>query len=287
MFYRFIKRFGGTYFRLRVLFGMVDIPQLTIILTTKCTLKCESCSNLMQYFLPNEHFDTSFMRLQNDMEALLSAVSSIGFVHVIGGEPLLFKELPQVMSYLAKQPQIKGVELITNGTKSFSDELLDSLCYDKTRVIISDYSTNPALIKRLKHDEILHLLKERNIKYLFYHSNSLWRDVGKIFKRNRPKELIVKNYHACKMPCISLIGGNNNTLGGIFVCPIAAGLSKLRNKEEFDGDFVSLHSKTLRKDIISFYRQDFYKACDYCPNLWEGVGEIPVALQTTRTLRLE
>ena len=285
----FLKRFGTTYVRLRLLLGFIDIPQLTIVLTTKCTLRCEGCSNLMQYFTPSDHFTTDLNSIQNDIERLLQGVSSISSIHIIGGETLLFKQLPELMHFLASKKQIKALELITNATIPFSQKLLDSLAYKKTRVIISDYSANPELTKTLRQEQILQALREHNIKHIFYHQNSLWRDMGRIYKRNRTDDENKRNFLACDIPCVTFIGADSSDKtqkGGIFVCSLASSLAKLRSQAEFAGDFVSLDSSTLSSDILRFYAQDFFKSCDYCPNKWEHSDGIPVALQTKETLTL-
>ena len=290
-----LKRVGKLYFKARVLFGFVDMPQLTLVLTTKCSLRCESCSNLMPYFNASSHFVTDIESIKQDIEALLAGISTLGSIHIIGGEPLLFKELPQVMHYLASKKQIKAIELITNATIPFSKDLLESLCYKKTRVIISDYSANVELKPILRQEVIIKSLQQKGVKYIFYHSDSLWRDTGQIYKRNRSKELIRKNFLACDIPCVTLIGAshsaqetqNGKLFGGIFICALASSLIKLRSTQEFEGDFVRLDSAQLSSDILRFYAQDFFKACDYCPNKWEESKPIPVALQTKKTLKLE
>lgn len=44
----FLKKFFlKSYFKKRVLQGKVDIPYLELVLTTKCTMRCKSCNNLM------------------------------------------------------------------------------------------------------------------------------------------------------------------------------------------------------------------------------------------------
>ena len=285
----FLKRVGKLYFKARVLFGFVDMPQLTLVLTTKCSLRCESCSNLMPYFNASSHFVTDIESIKQDIEALLAGISTLGSIHIIGGEPLLFKELPQVMHYLASKKQIKAIELITNATIPFSKDLLESLCYKKTRVIISDYSANVELKPILRQEVIIKSLQQKGVKYIFWHSNSAWRDIGTIYKRNRDEQDIVRNFIACDIPCVSLLCKDNTkeSISTISVCAIASGLIKLRSTQEFEGDFVRLDSVQLSSDILRFYAQDFFKACDYCPNKWEESKPIPVALQTKKTLKLE
>lgn len=227
--------------------------------------------------------------MQKDIQTLLANVSTIQSIHIIGGEPLLFKQLPELMHFLANQNKIKALELITNATIPFSQTLLDSLAYKKTRVIISDYSSNPKLAKTLRQEQILQALQEHKIKHIFYHQNSLWRDTGKIYKRNRADDENRRNFIACDIPCVTFIGADPNDKaqkGGIFVCALASSLAKLRSQAEFIGDFVSLDSSTLSHDILAFYAQDFFKSCDYCPNKWEESCGIPPAIQTKETLTL-
>lgn len=75
--------------------------------------------------------------------------------------------------------------------------------------------------------------------------------------------------------------------GQIFICPIASSLSRLRGLDEFRGDFIALDSTLTKRKILAFYAQDFYKACDYCHDMWAQKRTIPVAIQTKEVLRLE
>lgn len=75
--------------------------------------------------------------------------------------------------------------------------------------------------------------------------------------------------------------------GQIFICPIASSLSRLRGLDEFRGDFIALDSTLTKRKILAFYAQDFYKACDYCHDMWAQKRTIPVAIQTKEVMRLE
>lgn len=73
----------------------------------------------------------------------------------------------------------------------------------------------------------------------------------------------------------------------MFICPIASSLSRLKGLDEFEGDFVELDSALNKEKILNFYAQDFFKACDYCRNMWENTKTTPIAIQTDRVLKLE
>lgn len=78
-------------------------------------------------------------------------------------------------------------------------------------------------------------------------------------------------------------------MGQIFICPIASSLSRLKGTDEFRGDFIELDSTLTKQKILDFYAQDFFKACDYCHDMWEYHGkiQIPIAIQTKKVLKVE
>ena len=74
--------------------------------------------------------------------------------------------------------------------------------------------------------------------------------------------------------------------GHIFICPIASSLSRLKGLEEFEGDFITLDSHTSKADFRRFYTQEYFKACDYCHDMWGAKRDIPIAVQTKEVLAL-
>ncbi|STA73334.1 radical SAM domain protein protein [Campylobacter lari] len=280
------------YFEKRVLEGKVDIPYLELVLTTRCTLRCESCNNLMQYFSPSNQYTCTLEGIIESLDLLLSKVDSIARVRIIGGEPLLFKDLPQLIDYLDAQKKILTFDILTNATIDFKEDLI--LRFKKSKkarkISISDYRKSPNLKIPLKQESILSKLKQNNIAFS-YNTIDYWYDIDKIYKRGRSKEDIIKNYYNCQMSCVSLMtseGLENKQLapkGAIFVCPISSSLSRLKGLEEFNGDFLNLVDSKER--FFEFYSQDFYKSCDYCRDFSQPIKKIPIAIQTDKVLKLE
>lgn len=292
----FMKKFYlKKYFEKRVSKGKIDIPYLELVLTTKCTLRCESCNNLMQYFSPSNQYTCTLDGLVNSLEILLSKVDTINRVRIIGGEPLMFKDLPKLIDYLENQKKVLTFNLVTNATIDFKDELIQSLKKSEKirKITISDYTKSPNLKIPLKQESILKKLKENNISYSLDSNGeyATWSDPEKIYKRNRAKEEIIKNYLNCQMPCVSLMtseGLKDKSLapnGAVFVCPISSSLSRLKGLDEFQGDFINLDDDKDR--ILEFYSQDFYKSCDYCRDFSKPIKKIPIAIQTDKVLKLE
>ena len=298
------KFFLKSYFEKRVLQGKVDLPYLELVLTTKCTMRCESCNNLMQYFEPQKQYASTLQGLKESLEALFKRVDSVQRLRIIGGEPLLFKELPELVEYLEQQDKIYTFSLVSNGTIDFSDDLLKALKHSSKfrKVTISDYSLSPNLKIKREQESILRNLKLYKIPFSLDSSgeNAKWTDPGKIYKRNRSKEKIIENFHFCKMPCVSLMSAegirneegklkeNAHALapkGALFVCPVVSSLSRLKGLEEFEGDFINLEDGKQR--FFDFYAQDFFKACDYCHDWSKPRKQIPIAIQSDTIFKLE
>lgn len=314
------------YVSLRYLLGKVDIPYFELVLTTRCTMRCESCNNLMQYFENKNAYTCSLDKILESLQTICNLVDSITYVRIIGGEPLLFKDIAKVAQALQKEPKVKSFDIVTNGTIIPNDELLSILSQSyKSWVSISDYSVSPNLKIKLRTPQIIQKLQEHNVRYhvLWQDSTSTWFDPGRVYKRNRDTAGIIKNFRSCMMPCVSVMSnesfaskgnegggqeqsftyksfnGNaplhtmsfseakqNPAIGHIFICPIASSLSRLKGLEEFQGDFITLDSQTSKADFRRFYAQDYFKACDYCQNMWEHRKDIPIAIQTKEVLPL-
>lgn len=287
-----LKYFLKRYFQKRVLRGIVDIPYVEIVLTTKCTLRCESCNNLMQYFTSKNQYICTLDGILESLDRLLENVESIQMLRIIGGEPLMFKDLPQLVNAIEKRRKIRVFDIATNGTIVPKDELLHAFKNAKRfrKVGISDYSSSPNLKIPLQQEILFKKLKEYGISYSFL-TSGVWHRVEKIYKRNRTKEGVIKNFLACQMPCVSLMSGDKGKdemreNGHIFVCPIASSLSKLKGIEEFSGDYITLEKGDLRGKILSFYAQDYFKTCDYCQDYSKPRVDIQAAIQTDEVLRI-
>ncbi|STP06980.1 glycosyltransferase [Helicobacter fennelliae] len=204
----FIVLFLRPYFRFRVWRGKVDIPYFELVLTTRCTMRCESCNNLMQYFDSNNAYTCTLEGIRGALEKLFANVDSISYVRIIGGEPLLFKDIAKVVEILDFEPKVKNFDIVTNGTIIPKQDLLIALSRSyKSWVSISDYSTSPNLKIKLYQEKITHLLQEYRIAYhlIWQQEGATWWDPGKIYKRGRDKEEIIKNFKSCLMPCVSVM----------------------------------------------------------------------------------
>ena len=67
-------------------------------MTEKCTLKCVDCSNLMQYYQNYQNADDDV--LKESIKQLFGGINYIKEVRLIGGEPLIYKNIDQIISLI-------------------------------------------------------------------------------------------------------------------------------------------------------------------------------------------
>ncbi|MGX3012014.1 radical SAM protein [Helicobacter sp. 23-1044] len=200
---------------IRLLRGKVDIPYFELVLTTKCSLRCESCNNLMQYFDSKNAYTCSLQGIIDAVSAILDKIDCVRNVRIIGGEPLLFKDIAKVVEFLDSKKKVRSFDIVTNGSIVPKNDLLLALAKsNKSSITISDYSASPNIKIPLHYDKIIDLLKSHNIPHsILWQDKTEWINPQKIYKRGRSKGEIIRNFKACLMPCVSVM---SNEMGVAF-----------------------------------------------------------------------
>ena len=89
------------------------LRNLRLSVTDRCNLRCSYCMPEPEYvWLPRE----DILRFE-EIEALVDVFTSLGVdkVRLTGGEPLLRRDLPQLIRQLAARPAIRDLAMTTNG----------------------------------------------------------------------------------------------------------------------------------------------------------------------------
>ena len=95
----------------------VEIPQIEFVLTTRCTLRCQDCVNYIP--LINNHIEMNLDDFKTYVNNLLNATSKIHNLILIGGEPLLVKNLNEFLEFVATKRKIKNIYCIKWDISSF------------------------------------------------------------------------------------------------------------------------------------------------------------------------
>lgn len=251
-----------------------NVKYTEIVLTTVCTLKCKGCSALMREYKNPCHTD-----LENNIKALermLEAVDSIRLFRLLGGEPLCYPNLYEMLLFISKQNKIKHASIVTNGTLLIKDERIIELLKNKRfSVFISNYGEISN-----KKNELINQLKSNNIKYILSNEEKLWRDYGDLEYRNRNKKSLKKQFLNCEIMCNSIFEGK------LHHCPRSTHGMNLNKIPVPKKDYVDLLDKNLtikqlRIELYKFFYKyvPYVEACDYCNGGTNEIKKIPAGMQ--------
>ncbi|MDR1719592.1 MAG: radical SAM protein [Dysgonamonadaceae bacterium] len=275
-------------------FRKAYIPNVGFSVTTRCTLKCKHCDHYIPFIEEPYHETISFEEYKTYLDHLLTDAEKIYELRLYGGEPLINKDLSKMLLYSLEHPKTVRVNIVTNGTLHFSDELVSILKQfpAKATVYISNYTANKSLSPLLKTDKIVERLKNEGIAVVC--NKQLWWGVTAPLERYyRTKE---SNIHYF-MECLKLIHCYHVRGGKLFVCP-RAGTFALRDiyrrffppapEIQENKEYIDLSRPVTKQQLFTLFGNDFFNACDYCNNVAETNGEKVVpALQVESESKVE
>lgn len=235
------------------------LPKIDFDITTRCTLKCKHCSNLMPQFRKFGHYDMTFDDFKKDLDSILNVVREIKIIQIIGGEPLLHPELNKMVEYAAKIERIGNIKIITNATVIPSSKVLEMVnkYNNKVHFYISNYSKNEELRHMLKTDELIKTLKNNNIKYQTM-ADLEWDVDEAVQEYNYCEKYLKQMFSTCVMAsCLSIMNHK------LHICAKSASGEALNIFEAVDA-IKLINNPNLKEDIINFYHKEYFEACKYC-----------------------
>lgn len=227
---------------------------LEIPITTKCSLRCKYCSNLIPCYAKQSDYDINI--LIKSIKSFLECINNIVYIRVLGGEPFLSKNLYKVINVLLKSNKIQRVEIVTNGTIIPRDKkLLNVMRNNRVIVCISQYPI-------VDYNKLIEFLKENKINYRIDKMN-FWMDYGKPVKRNKSEKELIKQFSRCSNVCKSLINGK------IHLCPRSSHGMDLGIIEDNKNDYLDLLDDSIsifdkKKRLNKLLDKKYISACDYC-----------------------
>lgn len=246
------------------------LPYLPVYLTTRCSLNCEKCNNLMPLF-HGRAFDFSWTKTKVSLDILLSEMKELIFCELVGGEPFLNKDLGEILDYVGENRKIRQVVIITNGTIIPDGQMIERLKKYNILVRVSDYgifAKMSAFVAKLD-DAGVNVRIQQDMK---------WNDGGGINQRSRGHKALKQQYNHCEfsLKCKYLCEDR------LFSCARAASLYHL-GLFDSQRDILTISEHTKTEDISAFYLHDEGDICDYCDLCTEQGKEIPAAVQVGRT----
>lgn len=231
----------------------IYIRQVELVLTTRCSLRCKECANLMQYY--DKPYEIKKETIEAEINNLLKNIDELHTVVLVGGEPFLYRQISDIIHMLSKLEKIKGINIYTNGTIVPTEEMAESLQNKKVKVIISDYGE----ISKRK-TELTQYCSRNKIKFFLKNTDLIWGYVGNMNPRNRSKKQLIVQFRKCNNYCRSILNGR------LYYCPRAAHGDDLGYVYTKADEFVDLLKPNVDVEEILgiIYSNNYFSACDYC-----------------------
>ena len=238
--------------------------------STVCNLNCRDCLNFTPYI--ENHAIKDLIKLKDSVDVFFGAVDYIYRFQITGGEPLLYKSLKELISYIdfKYRDRIFSFEMVKNGTISPSEEICEVLREKKIKVFLDDYRMS------VPDGEC----KYQKVKALFdkFHVNYVDNHVDKWIRKYTEKE-----YQRTEGELIDLFkqcGNVWSTLcdGKISSCNYAAYAHTAGLCEDDENEYFDLRNFNLEKqrELIEFRvgysKKGYTNFCKMC-NGWTSINK--------------
>lgn len=227
---------------------------LEIPITTKCSLRCKNCSNIIPYYkCPGDYDKNNLIR---SIKMFLKCINHIVYIRVLGGEPFLSNNLKDVILLLLKSNKVQRIEIVTNGTIMIKDKkLIKLLQNNKVIVCISKYP-------HVDSSKLIQMLKNNSIRYRIDHMK-YWMDYGRPVRREKSKKELRRQFSRCSHICHSLVNGQ------VHLCPRSSHGTDLGIIQNNSDDYLDLLDNSTsiqekRDKLNGLLKKKYIDACRYC-----------------------
>jgi hypothetical protein len=253
------------------------LKYLDVVVTEACSMKCQDCSNLMQYYTKPRNSDLDL--LESAVDRIMASIDHIYEFRVLGGEPFVNRHVNRVINKLTGYGEVDKVVIFTNATIVPFGENLTCLQNDKVVVYITNYGEHSK-----SYDKLLEVLEANGIAHLTKIPE--WTDSGRIKLVERSAEVLDDMFmNCCVNDVLTLLNGH------LYRCPFSANGTNLHAIPYNEADVVDLtgdlHGAELRAAIERLYaKKTHLTACRYCNGRDFRTPRIEPAIQVRRPLPL-
>lgn len=261
-----LERFVSEWYYKR--FSVTNLLEVHTSVTTRCTFNCKYCNIFMPYF--KERTDFTFEQIKINIDLLFQHIDYVFKYQLIGGEPLLHKDLYKVLLYLQEnyREKIGMIRIVTNGGIIPSTELIKAMKKCECYVLVSNYTHSIPYTSR--YENVKRLLDENKIKYRELVSQK-WREYG--FPEN-PRNFPDNKVREHMLTCATFWHGLADEK--LYYCNCTWGAEKADLYKPQETDYIKLTTLKDNEDskieILKFvlgdrypnYYNSFCKLCGGC-----------------------
>lgn len=262
----------------------LTLTSISFLPTTVCNLNCRACLNFKPYMKTGVNRDID--ALKSDMDLMFEKVDRILLLHVSGGEPFLYPQLGELLSYISERygNRIGRLETTTNGTVVPSDQLCEVLSIHQVSTVLDDYRVAvPQYTNRFT--EIEKKFQRYKISYRVQHAER-WIDLTPLQdEKGQSEEELCEYFECCGMPFQEYRDGK------LYLCDYSsfaavAGLNVVQ-----PGEFFDLRQTFNKFELMEFrmgYSEKGYtEFCKRCAGYFNNPYSVEPAEQVERITNRE
>lgn len=262
-----------------------NLKRTTILITLNCNLNCKLCGAYAPYY--EKSGDPTVSQHMEYVKKLFEIVNRLELFTISGGEPLLYKYLPDFLDNLLDySDRFDKLEIITNGTIIPDQRLLTSVKQYKGkffRFLVDNYNIStkiPEIRTLFEENNIPHVIRDNNLKKS--HCDG-WIDFGEldtvIHDNNETEALFKKCAFVQKLSfCFGIYKGYMTPCGQV---RWRLGLGKASPDEYINLMDTDISVEEQRRKITNMYNGKFLETCRYCNGMCEDSTRFSPAEQLT------
>lgn len=237
------------------------IGNLDVVLTTRCTMRCENCSHGIPLIKNPKDFEAK--KILEDIK-IITKKAYIACLALMGGEPFLYREmdafLDEYVMYANKTENIGFTRIVTNATILPKENTFKKISLlDSKQIYISNYGSRSGKIQ-----EMVSACELYKIPYYICPEEERWTTLGDYkWKREYTTEEISYLYNVCgARECRQLYDGK------LFNCARLAALYDEGLIEEHYDDWLDIRNDLEKDSNIKMnnylYEKKYLEGCRFC-----------------------
>lgn len=200
---------------------------------------------------------------------------------LIGGEPLLYKDLGEIISYIGERyrDKISIFSIVTNGTIIPRQEVMNACKKYDVLVRISDYSGTLKWIRE-RNRQLIIQLEQNRVAYILEEKISQWMDYGfQTIDRKGNENELTQVFDGCQTPCREIQGNK------YYYCVMARTVSENLGFGIGQSDYLDLDSlkddykKVFMEFEYGYSDKGYLDMCNHCAGADAEKRIIPAAVQ--------
>ena len=252
-YYFLLERIYGTFFKKKPKRRHFNFE---IHISDYCNLNCKGCFHFSPLVKSGQLYP--YEEFEKEIETVSKTFNgNFGWIHLLGGEPLLNKDIVKYLDCIGQNVKKGDVSLITNGLllTKMDDSFYESCKRNHITIAVSEYPLD------VDYKKMKEYVTSKGVKFIFFGGERKDQFSFMSLEKGHEDEY-KKRYLSCAISnaCVTLDHGR------LYYCSASAYIRFFNEKfdENYDNsmDSISIYG-TSKKEILDFLRRP-HPFCGYC-----------------------